>query len=599
MTPSQTQWEWVRLLAISLRDAGVRRVISSPGSRSTPLLLAFLETPGVEVVSVRDERSAAFMAVGQGRVTGEPSVLLCTSGSAGFHYFPAVVEAASASTPLLIITADRPPELQEVHAPQTVDQRNIFGAYARWYHDLGIPEAQDDALRGLRRKAAQAVFRTRSPEAGPVHLNAPLRKPLEPPAPSQEADPPRRDTLEAILSTPVTTAFPPASRPDPDALRQLAERLRAARRPLVIAGPDTTALASRDSSASVAALAAQCRVPVLPESTSSAGLGTATPWLFRHGGLFLNEALSRDGQDLAPDFILQLGLPPASIQTNAALKALRKVERWGAGPDDWVDPQNAARSLVVATSDALCRALAKTLGTLQPDATWLGTLSRFETALQTSLDERTREDPMTELHAMRRVVEGLLPDSLLVIGNSMPVRDLEFVARFATAPVQVAHQRGASGIDGLISGAWGSAEVFPGPVTLVLGDVSFFHDLQGLALLRERAWPLVIVVINNGGGRIFELLPLARRTEYAADLEAHWVTRHAFDFSAAAAAFGVAHLRARTSEELREALAKANSGTAPTVIEAIIDADATGSAHRSLRHDVARVMDTILTRKDI
>ncbi|HRI55183.1 MAG TPA: 2-succinyl-5-enolpyruvyl-6-hydroxy-3-cyclohexene-1-carboxylic-acid synthase, partial [Pseudomonadota bacterium] len=229
--------EWARLLLGSLAAAGVREVVVSPGARSTPFVCAAHAEPQLRCWDVIDERAAAFFALGQARVTGRPSLLICTSGTAGAHYLPAVIEAGAAHLPLLVLTADRPFELQDCGAPQTIDQIKLLGGHARRFFELGMPDPSDLSLRALRRLAAQAVLTTTWPTPGAVHLNARARKPLEPQSVHTSDEVALRARVDELLQAPLLRAYPPRAVPAPAGVAAAAQLCRSARRGLIICGP--------------------------------------------------------------------------------------------------------------------------------------------------------------------------------------------------------------------------------------------------------------------------------------------------------------------------------------------------------------------------
>ncbi|HUH04459.1 MAG TPA: 2-succinyl-5-enolpyruvyl-6-hydroxy-3-cyclohexene-1-carboxylic-acid synthase, partial [Kofleriaceae bacterium] len=297
------QTAWFRVALAALRDAGVRTLVVSPGSRSTPLVAAAIAAE-LELVPIVDERSAAHVALGRARVTGEPTALLCTSGSAAACYLPAVVEASTARVPLVVITADRPPELHGCEAPQTIDQQHLYGRFARAFVDLGPPSADRRALRGLRRVIARAVATARGPEPGPVHLCAPARKPLEP----TRLDDELARLVNDVCAERLPVAPVPARRIGDDWLVAVAELIAASPRGVITVGPRPATAPPLGSS--LAALARVSGYPVLAEATS--GLRLAAGALPITGGFDLLYQTRAFASAAAPDLVLQLGAPPVS-----------------------------------------------------------------------------------------------------------------------------------------------------------------------------------------------------------------------------------------------------------------------------------------------
>ena len=559
MSDAATLTAWSRLLLASLAEAGVSRVVISPGSRSTPFVLAAGQTPGLQIDTIIDERSAAFFALGQARVSGAPTLLLCTSGTAGAHYLPAVIEAAMARVPLLILTADRPPALQGCDAPQTIDQRGLFGHFARWSADLGLPDASPGSLRALRRVAHQAAHTSRWPLAGPVHLNAPARKPLEPAFSRAERDLLR--AVHALLAEPAPAARPPQTRPSEAAVASLQAALSGARRPLAVAGP-----APLGPPAETLHQLARLGVPVLVESTSQLRRGPD------HGAARVGafDPILRDPsrrEALAPDLVIQLGGPPTSGLYERWMSERPGLRRLVVRATGWSDPQSSAEILLAEPAELLAA--------LQPgvemEAGWPEAWREAEARAWRAV-AGSAQDPAAELRFAAAAVSALPEGALLVLGNSLPIRDVDAALPPGGPAIGVLCQRGANGIDGLVSGAAGAAAASGRPTLLLIGDVSLLHDVGGLAIAAEARGPLVIVVLNNRGGRIFEQLPVARSGATEADM-ARFTTPHDRDLSHAAALYGIIYSRVDSAEALSGALLVALAHRRATLIEARVTPD--------------------------
>ncbi len=541
---------WAETLLDALAEAGVTDVIASPGSRSTPFLLAAVGHPRLRCHHVIDERAAAFFALGHARVTARPALLLCTSGTAGAHYLPAVIEAAHAHLPLLVLTADRPPELHGCGASQTIDQTRLYGEHARRFVDLGLPDGSLGAFRALRRTAAQAVFAALHPLPGAVHLNARAKKPLEPIAPSAEL----AALAHAACQAPLPRPAAPPPRPDAAALADVAAACRRARRGLIVCGP--APLAQTHAREAVATLARATGFPILAETTSQLrtdSLPGACP-AFDH--LFADEGFAATH---APDLVLQLGAAPISSAWERALARHLDAELVIIAPHGWPDPGSRSRHVLVAGVAETAHALAAALAGHPPEpGAWTASFARADRAAWRAVDRVLAENPLLTEGAVTRATLASVPEGgLFAIGNSLPVRHVDRFAR--TAPAHVLSQRGAAGIDGLVAGAAGAASAANAPVTLLLGDISLLHDLGGLALAQR----LRIVVLHNDGGRIFEELPLAQTGH---DLTP-FTTPHGADLGHAARLFGLRHARASTRAELTAALAEPQHGL---LIEAIV-----------------------------
>jgi 2-succinyl-5-enolpyruvyl-6-hydroxy-3-cyclohexene-1-carboxylate synthase len=583
--PTNLQTEWARLLLASLRQAGVRDVVVSPGARSTPFTWAALQEPGLRCRTIIDERSAAFFALGHARITGAPVLLICTSGSAAANYFPAVVEAAESATPVLLLTADRGLELQHAASPQTIDQTRLYGRYAREYFELGTADPSPGMLRALQRLAAQAVLASCSPVAGPVHLNARARKPLEPETGTGEGAERLRAQVDGLIERGVARAFSTDAMPAPGAVAAVARACARARRGLIVCGPALPSEAP--AAADVAELARATGFAVVAEPASQQRFATAlSPGHWVDGFATLLAAPSfRDAH--GPDVVLQLGRPPTASEWNAYLERWPDAERYVISPHGWPDPWSTATAVIRTPVGPAIRAVADavTAGRPEPDtgaaerASWLERLQDANRTAWAVVDTALAAG-FSEGSAVRAVVDAVPDGGVLALGNSLPIREAEVFVPARARSLTVWTQRGANGIDGLISGAAGAATAAGRPTTLILGDVSFAHDVGGLAIARDAGAPLTIVVLNNGGGRIFDRLPIADHVS-TDDLRA-WLTPPAMDMAAAAAGFGVGYARAANAAELHAALAEAAAVGGTRVLEVVIPQDGTTAHQREL-----------------
>ena len=592
--PAVVQTVWMRVLMDGLHRAGVTDVVVSPGSRSTPIVFA-AEFLGLRCHTIIDERSAGFFALGRARATGAPTALVCTSGTAGAHYYPAVIEAAYAHLPLVVITADRPPELHGCGAPQTIDQTALFGRMVRHFVDLGPPEAERLRLRALRRKAIQAVAMARGPVPGPVHLNVPARKPLEPAPPRTPADLALAERGDAVCIEPAPQVITGPPRAPDAALDALAGACAAARRGLIVCGPMPSH--RREIGHAAQELARATGFPLLAETASQVRFGGPAAALQCDGfDALLASARFRAGSQ--PDLILQLGPPPTSSHVASLLSENPGAVRCVIAPWGWNDPDSSAGVLVladvidtverlVARLDAQARS-SETSGPAQAAqaarAAWARRFDAGNALVWRAVDEVLADAgaAMREGQAMRAVLSAVPAGALLALGNSLPIRTTGTYCRARPDGPAVLAQRGANGIDGLISSAAGAASAAGRPLALILGDVSFAHDLGGLAAARlvgKRA-PLAVIVIDNQGGRIFEQLPIAERA--GALFSTHWLTPPGCDVQAAAAVFGHSYVRVEQAPALSDAVTAAlRPGAGCTVIHAVVAPDsATADAQR-------------------
>jgi 2-succinyl-5-enolpyruvyl-6-hydroxy-3-cyclohexene-1-carboxylate synthase len=511
--------EWVR--------AGVTHAVVAPGSRSTPLALALAGDGRLRVHVHHDERAAGFLALGIGRATGRPAVALTTSGTAAVEVHPAVVEAHHARVPLVVVTADRPPELRDVGAPQTIDQVHLFGRAVRWYAEPGVP---DEAARlHWRPLAARAILEALGSPPGPVHLNVAFREPLigvaGPLPPGRPTGVPWQGRARGV---PVTSALEVAA---------LAGALRG-RRGLIVAGDG---IAGPDGPDAVHALAERLRWPVLADPRS--GCRVPRPLTVSHADALLR--VEGFAGRMKPEVVLRLGSAPAS----------RIVGSWLAGSGAWHlevdahgarhDPDATLAASVAAEPGELCSLIVDELGpapvggagSVAPEGwgeAWAAADAQVAAALRGVL--AAHGEP-TEPAIARDVMAGLADGAHLVVSSSMPVRDLEWYA----APregVVVHANRGANGIDGVMATALGVAIGSGDPTVALIGDVAFLYDANALAGATRRGVDLVAVVVDNDGGGIFSFLPQAGALDDER-FELLFGTPHGTDLVALAAAHGV------------------------------------------------------------
>ena len=586
MAKSDLHSAWARLFVSSLVSAGVVDVVCSPGSRSTPLALAVAQESRLTLHVLIDERVAAFFALGQARISGRPSVLLCTSGTAGAHYLPAVIEASQSHLPVLIVTADRPWEDYDCAAAQTIDQVKLFGSFVRHYAELGLPDAS--ALHAGVRIAAQAVAATRSPVPGPVHINARFRKPLEP-TPTTEKESYSAE-IERLLKRGPATAFFAKQSPDPAAVRAVAQLCVTHPHGVIVAGPaaaGTDHLALRHA---VPALSRRTGFPIWAEATSGLRFGNQEAVCGGFDALLQSPSFRKS---FVPQLLIELGGPVVSSGYARWVAEHPDCVRVVIAEHGWNDPPGSASLLCRSDPATFAAALLTELSAHAPehpsDRSWESHLSHAEQTVWQVVEADLSDGVLSEGVVARAVVSALPADSVLMVGNSLPVRDLDLFCPPSQTPLRVLHQRGASGIDGLIAGAAGARSQTEQPLLLLLGDVSAAHDLGGLAALQKVPGPLVIVIVNNGGGRIFEQLPIGSNPTAQPYFATMFLTPQQVEFGHGAAAFGIPFVKVDSAQQLQEALASGLTSQTPLVIEALVPG-ADGAARRP------RIWQSIATR---
>jgi 2-succinyl-5-enolpyruvyl-6-hydroxy-3-cyclohexene-1-carboxylate synthase len=583
--------EWSRLLLGTLARAGVEHVVLSPGSRSTPFAWAALQEEKLHCHSLWDERVAAFFALGQARLSGRPSLLVCTSGTAAANYYPALIEASLSRVPVLVLTADRPFELQHSAAPQTIDQLKLFGDSARAFFELGNPDAAPSALAGVVRNVSHAVHRTRFPDPGPVHLNARARKPLEPSSANDAAAVELRRAVDAWLAQGPSRAAGSTSRGD---VTRLAQACADSARGLIVVGPHS----AHDSEAPVllARLAEMTGFPLLCESTSQLRFfASGAPGALRVDAFEWLLRSERLREQLRPDLLISFGAPPTSGAYERFLNAGFDGQRFVVAPHGFPDPHGHASELISASSAEAARAVLES-ATRRPaslDAArskfrraWADANGQAWRAIEHELSQKTAS--LSEPSAVRSVLEQLPDPCTLVLGNSLPIREVDAYVPCSARRVRVLSQRGANGIDGLISGAAGAASLTREPTILLLGDVSFMHDIGGLAAARESLGPLLIVVIDNGGGRIFEQLPIMAQLEEQPEASRFWLTPPAADLSHAAALYGHRYERLSEASEIGAAMQRAIGTSGTTVLHIVVAESSARETETRVRADLER-----------
>ncbi|MDA8229929.1 MAG: 2-succinyl-5-enolpyruvyl-6-hydroxy-3-cyclohexene-1-carboxylic-acid synthase [Magnetospirillum sp.] len=504
------RWAWTLLDALAAR--GLRRAVLSPGSRSTPLALAALRHPGIDARVVLDERSAAFFALGMAKAEGVPVAVIATSGSAVANWYPAVVEADMARVPLLLLSADRPPELQDCGANQTMSQVALFGDHVRAFHQL--PPA-DDSRAWLPGLAARLLMRALGPLPGPVHVNIPLREPLVPsaPVPPDSEPPPIR----------LTGALAPSA----GTVTTLASEL-SGRRGIILCGPDNLGDGFR---AAVAALAVRLGVPVLADALSGLRFSGSGPELI----LAHPESTLRDAPKA--EWVLRFGGMPISRAAADYLTRCRgRPQIVVTGHGRPADPVGTATHLAEVDPGLLCDALT---GLTPAPSAWSADWLARDCGVATLAAQACEGEAPFEGSVLRTLAAALPEDTALFLGNSLTVRAADWFAGRGQRRLGLFGNRGVSGIDGNLSTAFGIAAM-RGPTVAVVGDLTFLHDVGGLALARTA--DMVILVLDNGGGGIFDHLAQAELPEF----EAGWLTPQRVEMEAIARGYHLDYVVAET-----------------------------------------------------
>lgn len=572
---------WAALVVEELVRCGVETFCISPGSRSAPLATAAAGGGPIRTFVHFDERGTAFHALGHAKATGRPAAFICTSGTAAANAMPAVVEASLAHVPLLVLTADRPPELQDAGANQSIDQVKIYGDYVRWQHVFPCPDLNVPPEYVLT-TVDHAYRRALGPPAGPVHLNCMYREPLAPDPVPFDARSYTRD-LASWFDGPYTACARAEAAPDKRAMDGVANLLRQTRRGILIIGQ---LVAPSD----VIAAEKLCRLlhwPVFADVASGLRTGPVDGRIVHHFDHLLR---SRHAGPIGTATVLLHVGGPVTSKT-----LLDFIARTPSRNYIRVADHSARHDPVHRVSHRLeCglphfAAAVEALGPIPMDDEWANELEQASCRVAGRLDEFIRPDaPINEIAAVR-VASRLAPaGSVLFLGNSMPVRDADkYAAHDGRRPI-VAANRGASGIDGNVATAAGHASGLRTRATAVIGDLALLHDLNSLALLRNTRYPAHLIVLNNDGGGIFSFLPIARHPKH---FERFFATPHGLRFKAIAETFGLLYAAPATTSEFEAVYREHLQQPASSIIEITTDRAENVELHRRLDEAIERKLD--------
>jgi 2-succinyl-5-enolpyruvyl-6-hydroxy-3-cyclohexene-1-carboxylate synthase len=593
MTSSQSLQEATYIATGALVDelirSGVRHFSVCPGSRSTPLALTVARHPQARLWMHLDERSAAYFGLGIAKLRREPVALICSSGTAAANFAPAVIEAWYARVPLIVLTADRPHELRDCGAAQAIDQNRLYGPHVKWFVDLPEPDATPDLVRYVRTDACEAVAAARRGPAGPVHLNCPYREPLMPPS-GYEAQAPYGERPQG---RPYVSVVAAPRAPAPVLVAELAGGLEDVEQGLIVCGPQD----DPDLPAALVRLGAALGYPIVADPLSglrSVAAGGAVV-LDCYDAYLRNRAFV---ERFRPQVVLRFGAMPTSKPL------LQYLERYGEcrqivvdGDAGWNEPTRLATEMLHVDGRLLGDALSAAVAASRCSRSGA---SRWERDWRTA-DEVARGAIAERLACMDELFEGkvfaelaeLVPDgAVLFAGNSMPVRDLDTFFPRGDRNVRLLANRGASGIDGVVSSALGAGAVAGVPLVLAIGDLSFYHDSNGLLAARQHGLDAVIVLINNNGGGIFSFLSQTADPEHFEQL---FGTPHGLDFRPLVEMYGARYTRVTAWEEFRAAVAGGMEAGGLHVVEVPSERDRNALLHAELWSCVAEALATRLS----
>lgn len=564
---------YIAAFVAELVNTGIKDVVVSPGSRSTPMAMVMAEHPGLNLHIHVDERSAAFFALGIAKATGKPVAILCTSGTAAANYFPAIVEARYSRVPLLVLTADRPHELRDVGAPQAIDQIDLYGKHVKWFNEMALPEESADMLRYARTVCARAASAAIQAPAGPVHLNFPFREPL---IPDLEDD--RLFELAERAEGYVSVNVGKRTLAGED-FQRMAAIFEKHEKGIIVCGQNE----HKGFNAKIAQFAEALGYPVLADPLSQLRSGTDHgDWIVDTYDAFLRFEDAKNM--LKPDVVIRFGAMPVSKALGIFLKenrnALQYVVDGGGG---WLDPHALSTEMVFCDEELFCGGILQHLrerrGSEFADR-WL----KMNGIAKAVMDIEMDREKLNESFVYHQLSELLPEGASLFVGNSMPIRDLDSFFWQNTTNIRVMANRGANGIDGVTSTALG-ASLYSSPMYLVLGDLTFFHDLNGLIAAKQYALNLTVILINNNGGGIFSFLPQSGK---AKNFERLFGTPLSLDFSYAVEMYGGKFFRVSDWEQFSDSLAIAKDEPGLKVIEVVTDREANADDHRRIWQSVSR-----------
>lgn len=527
---------WASCFVNALANCGVTDVCTAPGSRSTPLTLAFAAADGITLHRHLDERSAAYFALGLALYRRRPVALVCTSGTAAANFFPAVIEARYSRVPLLVLTADRPPELRDSGANQTIDQVKLYGDHVLWAHEIPVPVGSPSEMmqRYLRTTAARACAVASGIPSGPVHLNFPFRKPLEPTPGHEVLYVGEEANLRAMSSAKTFTRGHMA--PTPDDVNDLAELIRSEPHGLIVCGPRCPGGAFRDA---VVSLSEAAGYPILADALSGLRFGAAAESGRVLGSYGLR--LSGNGHNYpVPKVVIRFGAVPTSSALNAFLETVAPDQYVHVSEDgEWADDAFLVNRLVQAEPSALCNQVVASLteSRHEPDDAWSSRFPAIEAETRQLVAGLVGRAALTDFVAVTRALDSAPDNAIIFAGNSLPVRHIDAFAQPSRRSLEVHANRGASGIDGNVSTALGLAAASGRPVIAILGDITFYHDMNGLLATRSASGlDVTFIVLNNDGGGLFHRLPIARLDPPFTEL---FLTPHGLTFEHTAALYGL------------------------------------------------------------
>jgi 2-succinyl-5-enolpyruvyl-6-hydroxy-3-cyclohexene-1-carboxylate synthase len=575
---------WCNLVIEELIRNGIDYFCISPGSRSTPLTVAAARHPHAQTMLCYDERGAAFHALGYARSAGRSAVLICTSGTAAANYFPAIIEAAMDRLPMLVFSADRPPELQQTGANQTIQQGNLFGAYSKWHVEIPCPTTAISG-RMLLTTVDQAVYQAHTLPGGPVHLNLMFREPLEL-TPEAIQNSYLEDLTSWLEATAPFTDYRSAVKvPDPESICKISSILAATKYGIVSVGR-----LSKDSQRkAVLKLLKLLQWPVFADILSGLRLGFADePIIHYFDQLLLSESFCKQYQ---LETILHIGGELLSKRFFQFTQVMRPLNYLVIKDHPFRhDALHNVSFRLDADIQSACIALAEHINYEPESRQWLNTFfSSSHLIHKVIADSIILEHTASEISIAYLVSKNIPLNHGLWLANSMPIRDMDMYGSDQSHALWIGANRGASGIDGTLASATGFAMGLQSPVTLIIGDIAFLHDMNSLGLVKKCAFPLIIIIINNNGGGIFSFLPIAQFEDFFED---YFATPHNLCFESIAGMFSIPYFQPKTNNEFVNIYRKSLSSMHTVIIEVLSDRQLNYQLHQTLQHLIVKKIDS-------
>ncbi|WP_338449202.1 2-succinyl-5-enolpyruvyl-6-hydroxy-3-cyclohexene-1-carboxylic-acid synthase [Niallia oryzisoli] len=574
---------YIASFVAELVQSGVTDVVVSPGSRSTPIAMVMAEHPGLKLHIHVDERSAAFFALGIAKAAKRPTVLLCTSGTAAANYYPAIVEANISRVPLVVLTADRPHELRDVGAPQAIDQIHLYGKHVKWFVEMAPPESTKEMIRYARMVCARAVAAATQAPSGPVHLNFPLREPLIP-----NLDDDQLFRQKERVNGYVKIQQPTVSLRK-DEFDSYAERIRTTKRGIIVCGQ----MEENGFAEAVTAFAEKYQFPILadPLSQLRSGVHNGKTIIDTYDG-FLRNDLAKEA--LKPDLIIRFGSMPVSKALTIFMKENYEVQQLVIdGGIGWRDPALVSTEMVYCQETLFCKEMTMRMEAM-PESDYFEKWKNVNSFTKNLIDTIDKAEELNEGKLFHQLAELLPEEAAIFVGNSMPIRDLDSFYHLNEKSMKVFANRGANGIDGTVSTALGVGTIHQ-PLYLILGDLTFFHDLNGLVAAKLQNVNITILLINNNGGGIFSFLPQASHPKH---FELLFGTPLDLDFSKAVEMYGGQFTSISNWDQFSETLLQDRNKEGLRVIEIVTNRESNAAEHRKLWKFVSQEINSMLEKEN-